>query len=98
MMVFEAIQVAIVAHVFFQYLFAPGHILGFWGAFVDRLASEGKEWLAKPLGHCGICFSGQVGFWWYLIAYRDEWILGDHLIFFTQVIFWFAIIKHYVRT
>jgi len=94
----ESLSVAIVAYVFFQYLFAPDMVLGFWGRFVDRLAANGKERIAKPLGYCGICFSGQVGFWWYLVAHRDDWILGNHIIFFTQVIFFFALIKTYVRT
>ena len=98
MMLFECVSVAIVAYVFFQYLFAPGMILGFWGEYVERLAGSGKEWIAKPLGHCGLCFAGQVGFWWYAIAYRDAWVLGDHIVFFSQVIFFFAVIKHYVRT
>lgn len=94
MMFFECISVAIVAFVFFGILTAPGMIFERWYYFLEGLNSKGMEWIAKPLGYCGVCFAGQVGFWWYLIAYRDQWILGEHLVFVSQVIFFFLIIKN----
>lgn len=89
----QTISVAIVAFIFVEYLTAPGQVLEFYYQWLEGLHRKGRTWLAKPLGLCGICFSGQVGLWWYAIAYRDEWILGDHIIFTCQVIFFFLVLK-----
>ena len=92
-MFLECISVAIVAFVFFGVLTAPGMIFESWYYFLERLEGRGLEWLAKPLGYCGTCFSGQLGFWWYAIAYRGNWVLGEHIVFTSQTILFFLIIK-----
>lgn len=46
----------------FMLITEPGQILSGYGHWLDR-----NEWrlgkLYKPLGGCGRCFAGQVGFW-----------------------------------
>jgi hypothetical protein len=93
MLFIETVSVAIVAYIFADHLTGPGMIFEPWYQWLERLSSDGKEWMAKPLGYCGFCFSGQVGFWWYLIAYRDRWILGEHIVFACQTMFFYLIIK-----
>jgi len=36
-----------------------------------------------------------LGFWWYLVAHRGDWILGSHIIFTSYVIFFFLTIKSF---
>lgn len=93
MLFLESLRVAIVAYVFFGVLTAPGMIFEWWYNILEKWANNGREWIAKPLGYCGTCFAGQLGFWWYLIAYRDAWILGEHIVFISQTILFFLIVK-----
>jgi len=93
MLILESLSVGIVAYVFFAVLTAPGMIFEQWFLILERMAENGREWMAKPLGYCGVCFAGQLGFWWYLIAYRDAWNLGAHIVFVSQSIIFFLIIK-----
>lgn len=93
MMFFECISVAIVAWTFFEILTAPGMIFEFWYQWLERLNNRNMEWLAKPLGYCGSCFSGQLGFWWYMVSHRSDWILGEHIIFTCQVLAFYLSIK-----
>jgi len=85
----ETLGVAISAWVFFNVLTAPGMVFEFWYKWLEKL-NEKAEWMAKPLGFCGTCFAGQLGFWWYLFTYgRTDWEPGAHIIFTSQVIFFF---------
>ena len=93
MMFLECISVAIVAWTFFEILTAPGMVFEFWYQWLDDLNSRNMAWLAKPLGYCGACFSGQLGFWWYAIAHRGDWILGEHIIYTCQVLAFYLGIK-----
>jgi len=93
MLFFESLSVAIVAFVFFGILTGPGMVFEWWYLLLENWAENGREWLAKPLGYCGTCFAGQLGLWWYLIAYRGEWVLGNHIVFTSQTILFFLIIK-----
>jgi hypothetical protein len=88
----ETISVAIVAWVFNTVLIAEGMVFGWYGDWLHKLNNT-RPWLAKPLGYCLACFAGQLGFWWYLIAYRGEWILGQHIIFTCQTIFFALLIS-----
>ena len=96
MLFFESISVAIVAFVFVNVLMEPGMIFGGWYGILRRI-NERAEWLAKPLGYCGTCFSGQLSFWWYLIEYRSNWELSDHILFVSQTIFNFMIINKWTQ-
>ena len=57
-----ALQIAVVA-VMFERWQRSGMVFAWYGAWLDRLAGGGKEWLAKPLGYCAQCFAGQVSLW-----------------------------------
>lgn len=96
MLFFESISVAIVAFVFVNVLMEPGMIFGGWYGILQRI-NERAEWLAKPLGYCGTCFSGQLSFWWYLIEHRVDWTLFDHIVFVSQTIFIFMIINKWAQ-
>lgn len=89
MLAIQAICAAITAVVIFEVLFEPGMIFGFWYQFLERL-NVSAPWLAKPLGYCGKCFSGQIGFWFYLVEYRGEWQFFDHAFFTCATIFFFS--------
>lgn len=93
MMFLECISVAIVAWCFFEVLTGPGMVFEFWYNWLEGFAADGKEWIAKPLGFCGVCFAGQVGLWWYAIAYRSDWVLGEHIVFISQTIAFYLAIK-----
>lgn len=92
MMYAECFSIGIVAWVFHAVLFEQGMVFGWWGDFVHGIKTD---LIAKPLGKCGVCFAGQVGFWWYMIAYRDSWILGQHIVFTCQVLFAFLLIQDF---
>lgn len=92
----ECIGVAIVAVVAFGVLMEPGMILGWWYQWLERVNAR-APWIAKPLGYCGVCFSGQLGFWWYLVEYRGEWRLTDHIMFVSLVIFFFINVKAWMN-
>lgn len=88
-----SVSVAISAWAFFEVLTAPGMVFEFWYRWLERLSMAGGGWIAKPLGLCGVCFAGQFGFWWYAIAHRAEWVLGEHIIFTCQTLAFFLAIK-----
>lgn len=50
------------AYIFSSVLTLPGEILGKYGEFLERV-NAARPWLAKPLGYCSRCFSGQVALW-----------------------------------
>lgn len=92
MLIIESISAGICAWVMVRVLFEPGMIFEAWGDFVFSLKNRGMDWLAKPLGGCGVCFSGQFGLWFYLLAWRDRLVLGEGVCFTLQTIFFFLII------
>ncbi len=98
MLILESISAAISAWIMCRVLMEPGMIFEKWGLFVDGLANKGLEWIAKPLGYCGVCFSGQWGFWFYLIAWRDRWQAGELIAFTLQTIAAFMVIDYIKET
>ena len=54
--------ISIISWVYCEILTDPGMILNWWWKVIKRL----PEWVAKPLGTCVYCFSGQVALWFYL--------------------------------
>ncbi len=93
MLIIESISAGISAWVLCRVLFEPGMIFEKWGDFVYSLHKKGIDWLAKPLGFCGVCFSGQFGFWFYLVAWRDRVVLVGLVCFTLQTIFFFLILE-----
>ena len=69
----------------------PGMILDWYQKLIGRL----PEVLWKPLGGCLKCFSGQVGFWFYLIVYLEDYNIFNHL-FFTSTVIFLSMIYHAV--
>lgn len=92
MLILESLTGGIIAWVVWGVLMEPGMILYGWYLSVSRLEQSGAAWLAKPLGACGACFSGQTGFWFYILAFKG-WRLSEHIAFTAQTIFFFLVIK-----
>lgn len=91
MLILESVSAGIIAWVVWGVLMEPGMIFHFWYRLVEEIAQRGAVWLAKPLGLCGICFAGQVGFWFYILAFK--WRLSGHIAFAAQTMFFFLILK-----
>ena len=64
-MLTNAFYIAVFAWVFRNVLIAEGNVLGWYGDFLESLYQRGLKWLAKPLGWCGKCMSGQLALWSY---------------------------------
>lgn len=99
-MLTESLSIGICAWVTTGILFQPGHLLEWYWNMLDRWHGELPRkwaWIVKPLGHCGFCFSGQMGFWFYVMAshlpvttFSPQYHLIDNLIFALQTIFVWA--------
>lgn len=64
---------------FFMYeIIQPGMILGFYGAWVEKV-EEKNSFLAKPLGACILCY----GFWMMLISQIIYEIVDEKFITFV---------------
>ena len=95
MLILESLTAGICAYVVFAILMQPGMILGFYGDLVVKWYNEWPRkwaWIAKPLGYCGTCFSGQFGFWWFVVWY--EFSLFGLIAFTLQAIFFFVLITN----
>lgn len=88
----ETISVAIVAWVFCTVLINEGMLFDWYGDWLHKLNNT-RPWLAKPLGYCLACFAGQLGFWWYAIAYRNNFVFGEQIVFTCQTIFFALLIN-----
>lgn len=90
-MLTESFAIGICAWVATAILFQPGHLLEWWWNILKnwegRLPRK-RQWVLKPLGLCGFCLSGQMGFWFYLFAY--PFCPAQNLIFALQSIFFWA--------
>lgn len=101
MMLLESLAIGISAWVATAVLFMPGHLLEWWYNILDgwhNALPTKYKWVVKPLGYCGFCFSGQMGFWFYVLgahfpisSFAPEYRLADNLIFALQSIFFWAL-------
>jgi hypothetical protein len=82
-MILESIIIGIVGWVFCLILIQPDMIFAKWQVVLDKL----PEWLAKPLGGCEFCFTGQVALWYYLYQYHSTYGLIEHIAFICGSIF-----------
>ncbi len=89
-MILEILQISIICVAFYQ-LGQAGHIFNFYQVLIERL----PVWLYKPLGGCGVCFTGQSLFWFYLIEHSKHYNFLDHLLYPSLGIF-LATILNYV--
>lgn len=87
--IFTCACLAVTAWVFSEYLTRPGMIFSFWGNLLERLHQAGNDWLAKPLGWCSICFSGQLALWHYI--FRAKQYAVDEAVFFVSGAIFFTI-------
>ena len=95
MYLLESLSAGIIAWVTFAVLMQPGMILGWYGDMVSRWYNEWPRewaWMAKPLGYCGQCFAGQIGFWWFVLRYSPTDLFAN-LVFAGQTIFFFLLIQ-----
>lgn len=81
-MLLEIIQITIICVAFYQ-LGQVGQIFNFYQKLIEGL----PEWLSKPLGGCGVCFTGQSLFWYYLIVHFNDYSVVDHLFYPSAGIF-----------
>lgn len=70
-MLVECLKFAIIGYVFTTVLMAQDQLFGFWFRFLDVInRSYHWGWLvAKPLGWCERCFTGQLSMWAYFYLY-----------------------------
>lgn len=81
----EAVKISLICYIFVA-LGEPGMIFAWYQKLINRL----PEWLAKPLGACGYCITGQVSFWYYLFT-TPHYNVIDHLFFSSLSIFLISI-------
>ena len=90
----ESLSIGLCAWVATGVLFQPGHLLARYWFLLDKWEGELPtrwRWIVKPLGKCGYCFSGQLGFWHYLLQHPYTWSLIENAIFALQSIFFWAV-------
>lgn len=83
MFVIKSIIIGIVGYVFANILIADDMIFGFYSRFLTRMREKGylAEWIYKPLGGCSTCFTGQIAFWYYLVAEFGAYRIDHHIAF-----------------
>lgn len=79
----ESLACAIVAWVFCIILIDAEMIFEFYGKLINKLPS----YLAKPLGECEYCFSGQIALWYYIYAHFHNYDVLLHITFISITIF-----------
>lgn len=60
--------VGVLGHVFCTIVVQPSELLSRYWHWLDALYLR-RPALAKPLGYCSLCFTGQVSFWWQLFCH-----------------------------
>jgi hypothetical protein len=60
---FEIFKISLIAFMFTA-LGEPGMIFAPYQKVINKL----PEWIAKPLGSCSYCFTGQVSLWYFVIT------------------------------
>jgi len=81
-MITHAIITGIVAWVFVIILIDEGMIFGKWYDLLNKL----PDWIAKPLGKCEYCLSGQLALWYYLFYAWWDYNLFWHIGFISIAI------------
>lgn len=91
------IQLAAIAFVTFHWLIPEGFIFGRWQRVLSRLRESGHEYIAKPLGDCAICFSGQIGFWGYVATAEQYGVIQHVCVTCNTMIFFYILTILYAR-
>lgn len=90
--VLESILIGIVGWVFCLILIDDGMVFDKWWVVLNKL----PMWLAKPLGACEYCFTGQMALWIYLYKYHSTYGLLEHITYISVGIFTVRIINKYI--
>ncbi len=88
----EILFVAVVvvsAYTFTNILAQPEMIFGWYADLIDRL----PNWIAKPLGKCDLCLSGQLALWGYVVAFYDTYSVVVHYLVVLFSIFFLHVFK-----
>lgn len=96
-LIINAIGPASFALVFLHHFAIPGGIAEFYAYWLQRIDEKGLHRLAKPLGYCHACFSGQVCLWWYLLQYRADLSAHGLIVFVCVGMVEFQIIKKLIE-
>jgi hypothetical protein len=64
-MIIESIIIGIIGWTFVHILIDVDMIFSRWWIVLNKL----PDWLAKPLGKCEYCLSGQIALWYFIINY-----------------------------
>jgi putative flippase GtrA len=88
-MIIDILKISIICSAFYQ-LGQTGHIFNWYQRLIENL----PEWLMKPLGGCGVCFSGQVLFHYYWITHLQNYNIIDQLFYPAAGIFLATILNY----
>jgi hypothetical protein len=86
----EIFKISLIAFMFYA-LGRKGMIFEFYQRWISHFPDK----FSYPLGKCVMCFSGQCGFWFYIVKYFHSYNLIEHLFFVSAVIF-LSVIYNYV--
>ena len=101
MYLLESLSIGLCAWVATGVLFQPGNLLAWYWFLLDKWEGELParwRWIVKPLGKCGYCYSGQLGFWFFILSahfqfsiFSPIYTVADNAIFALQSIFFWAV-------
>jgi hypothetical protein len=67
--IFTAFQIGVFAYVFVCVLMEPKNIFELYGDLLAELNNK-HPYLARPLGYCELCFSGQLSLWYFIFTLK----------------------------
>jgi hypothetical protein len=85
--VVSLIKISLIAYMFCALGRYEGQIFYWYQQLIKKL----PQYISWPLGHCYMCFIGQVCLWFYLIKYYEDYNIIEHLFFISAGIFVSAI-------
>ena len=59
----HAAACAVIGWAVANHLTQSGAILSRYGHWLGKMVEQNRSWVAKPLGYCGKCLSGQLAMW-----------------------------------
>jgi hypothetical protein len=92
--IFTAFQIGVFAYVFVCILMEPKSIFELYGDLLADLNNK-YPYLARPLGYCELCFSGQLALWYFVFEYKYNFI--QHILFISFAILFTKAIKQLTK-
>lgn len=80
-----SVSISILSVVVCEIISTEGNILYFYRQFLEWLDDKGFDWIAKPIGYCPKCFSGQLALWFYIFSF--DYNLIEHVFFIAWTIY-----------